>query len=134
MDKTFPILAFLTLLVLAGCGGEPAEEAAPEPEPVVPLTGEELARVQELKEENICAECHGENLDGSETGPSLQNVAQYWTEDALVKYIYNPEFYMVSHQEVRQRNSGYEADMPAFIDMPEEDRRLLARWVLQQGE
>ena len=130
------ILTLLTTMILgAGCGGSgPAEQAAPEPEPVVPLTAEEQDQVAILVEDNICTECHGENLEGTENGPALTGVATYWTENKLEKYIYNPEFFMVSHPEVKRRNAGYEVDMPSHLDLTEEQRRLLARWVLQQGE
>lgn len=135
MNKSFILLVMLTVLLAVGCGGsEPAPEPAPEPEPVVPLTAEELEQVAILVEDNICTECHGENLEGTEAGPSLAGVAEYWTEDLLVKYIYNPEFFVVSHPEVRRRNPGFEVHMPPYTDMSEADRRLLARWVLQQGE
>ncbi len=136
MKKSIIILTMLTaVLTFAACGGSgPAEEPAAEPEPVTPLTAEELQQVQVLVEDNICAECHGANLEGTETGPALINVGQYWTESKLEKYIYNPEFFMVSHPEIRRRNPGFEVDMPPYTDMPEEDRRLLARWVLLQGE
>ena len=136
MNKPLIILSMLiAVLSFAGCGGsEPVEEAAAEPDPIVPLTAEELEQVAILVEDNICVECHGENLEGTDTGPALTDVRQYWTEDLLVKYIYNPEFFMVSHPEVKRRNAGFDIDMPPYIDMPEEERRLLARWVLQQGE
>jgi cytochrome c551/c552 len=134
MRKTIIILTMLAAMILgAGCGDSaPVEE--PVAEPVVPLTAEELEQVQILVEENICTECHGENLEGTETGPALTGVGQFWTENKLEKYIYNPEFFMVSHPEVRRRNAGYEIDMPPYTDLAEADRRLLARWVLQQGE
>jgi len=128
------ILLFL-FAVMGACGGsEPVEQTAPEPEPVVPLTEAELEQVAVLVEDNICAECHGENLEGTENGPALTDIAPYWTENKLEKYIYNPEFFMVSHPEVKRRNTGYEVDMPSHLDLTEEQRRLLARWVLQQGE
>ncbi|MBD3868536.1 MAG: cytochrome c [Acidobacteria bacterium] len=136
MKKSIIILSMLiAVLSFAGCGGgEPVEEAAPEPEPVVPLTAEELEQVQVLVEDNICTECHGENLEGTETGPALAAVRQYWTKDLLIKYIYNPEFFMVSHPEVKRRNPGFDIDMPPYTDLSEDERRLLARWVLQQSE
>ena len=135
MKKPIILLTMLTLMtLLAGCGGSQPEVAAPLPEPVVPLTAEELEQVQVLVEQNICAECHGENREGSETGPSLLDVRAHWTEEQLAKYIYNPEFYMVSHPELRERNPGFGIDMPPYTDLPEEDRRLLARWALQPGE
>lgn len=129
-------LAFCTsVLLLAGCGAPAPEAPEPvSPEPVLELTAEELEQVQVLVEDNICTECHGQNLEGTDTGPALTAVRHYWTEDLLVKYIYNPEFFMVSHPEIKRRNAGFEIDMPPYTDLPEEERRLLARWVLQQSE
>ncbi len=125
----------IALLCLAGgCGSQPVEDAVTEPEPVAPLTAEEMERVQVLVEQSICAECHGENREGSETGPSLLHVGEHWTEERLAQYINNSELYMASHPEIRERNPGFTIDMPPYTDLPEEDRRLLVRWALQQSE
>lgn len=136
MKKPIILLTMLALMILpAGCGGsQPAEEAATEAKPVPPLTAEEVERVQVLVEENICAECHSENREGSETGPSLLHVGEHWTEERLAQYVNNPELYMASHPEMRERNPGFTIDMPPYTDLPEEDRRLLVRWALQQSE
>lgn len=137
MRHTIPFALLLAsmLFLFVGCGQPATDPPEPvEPSPVLELSAEELEQVQVLVEDNICTECHGENLEGTETGPALTAVRQYWTENLLIKYIYNPEFFMVSHPEVKRRNPGFDIDMPPYTDLSEDERRLLARWVLQQSE
>jgi cytochrome c551/c552 len=128
-------VVFASAMLSTGCSGpEPADETVAVQQPVSPLTAEEIDRVEALLKENICAECHGENLQGSETGPSLGEIREYWNEERLAEYLYHPQRYMVSHQKVQERSPGFEIDMPPYKDLSEEDRRLLARWVLEERE
>lgn len=124
------------LFLFPACSSSDGEAVIVDPPTAmaVMLTAEEVARAQVLFEENACVDCHGEDRRGSEAAPSLLGIRGYWTEDTLVKYFYNPEFYMVSDPTVLQRNPGYEITMPPFLDMTEKDRSVLARWVLQESE
>jgi cytochrome c551/c552 len=136
-NQTWAGLALLFLIVLFPACSSPAEEAPGQetsPPVLEPLTDAEATRAVALFEENACVDCHGEDRKGGEAAPSLFGIRAHWTEAKLVEYFYNPEFYMVSDPTVLARNPGYEITMPPFLDMSEEDRSLLARWVLQESE
>ncbi len=126
---------FVLTMLFLGCGspGEVVPQSPPPPA-FEPLTDDEAVRATALFEENTCVDCHVEDRKGSEAAPSLLGIRAHWTEAKLVKYFYNPEFYMVSDLTVLARNPGYEITMPPFLDMTEEDRSLLAKWVLQESE
>jgi cytochrome c551/c552 len=136
IQASLGVAIILLVVLFPGCGS-PGDEApgqetsAPALEP---LTDEETTRALTLFEENACVDCHGEDRKGSEAAPSLFGIRAHWTEAKLMKYFYNPEFYMVSDPTVLARNPGYEITMPPFLDMSEEDRSLLARWVLEESE
>ncbi|MCX6169841.1 MAG: cytochrome c [Ignavibacteriales bacterium] len=40
-----------------------------------------------------CISCHGENLKGTQLAPELVNLKQFWTRDALINYLRNPQSY-----------------------------------------
>ena len=40
-----------------------------------------------------CVSCHGEDLNGSQLAPALANLKQFWTRDALINYLRNPQSY-----------------------------------------
>ncbi len=40
-----------------------------------------------------CISCHGDNLQGSKLAPALVNLKQFWSRDALINYLRNPQSY-----------------------------------------
>lgn len=40
-----------------------------------------------------CISCHGENLEGSQLAPALVNIKKFWSRDALINYLRNPQSY-----------------------------------------
>lgn len=40
-----------------------------------------------------CTSCHGDNLEGSKLAPALVNIKKYWSRDALINYLRNPQSY-----------------------------------------
>ena len=41
-----------------------------------------------------CINCHGNELAGTEKGPSLVDIKKYWSRDQLINYIRNPNSFM----------------------------------------
>jgi|GEM_PF-2470096 len=135
---SLPMSLAVSLCFFAGCGssGEKATDpgTASSAPAQVPLTEAEAARAASLFQENGCVDCHGDDRLGGEDAPSLMGIRAHWTEKKLAKYIYNPEFYMVSNPAILKRNPGYDQAMPPFTHLSLEDRMILARWVLQESE
>ncbi len=40
-----------------------------------------------------CVSCHGEELKGSKLAPALADLKQFWSRDALINYLRNPQSY-----------------------------------------
>jgi mono/diheme cytochrome c family protein len=40
-----------------------------------------------------CISCHGDNLQGSKLAPALINIKKFWSRDALINYLRNPQSY-----------------------------------------
>jgi mono/diheme cytochrome c family protein len=120
-------LGFLTLFSI-GCGGNapPAGNAAEAP------AESDSLRAEALFEEQACNVCHGDGGAGIEgAGPALENLDDYWTEDLLEAYLRDPESFREAHPEFDQRrDETYELEMPAFEHLEQDERRLLARWLL----
>lgn len=125
MRRVEIMLAIVGLVLWIGCSRE--QPQAPPAEP----TEAEIARAMELYGQQACPECHAGNAEGSENGPVLRDLAPYWNVDRLVDYLGDPDGFRVANPDFDdRRDTVYELEMPAFDFVPEEDRRLLARWLL----
>lgn len=40
-----------------------------------------------------CISCHGDNLQGTKLAPALAGLKQFWSRDALINYLRNPQSY-----------------------------------------
>jgi len=54
-----------------------------------------------------CINCHGNELAGTEKGPSLVDIKKYWSRDQLINYLRNPNSFMSS-----ERFQDYKAKYP----------------------
>ncbi len=57
-----------------------------------------------------CITCHGVDLTGTNNGPSLKNVKQYWSRDNLINYLRNPAANMSG-----DRFDEYKKKFPNFL-------------------
>jgi mono/diheme cytochrome c family protein len=126
MRRVEVTLVIVGLLLFIGCAGESPEA------PLAKPTAAEIARAVELYGQQACPECHGGNAEGVEdTGPALRELAPYWDVDRLVAYLADPDGFRIANPDFEERrDTVYELEMPAFDFVPEEDRRLLASWLL----
>jgi mono/diheme cytochrome c family protein len=112
-------------VVLLGCGGGDDAPTVP------PLPAEEIAAAKAVFEAESCSMCHGDDARGSDLAPALADLGGFWDEDRLVRYLENPAAFIESNPAFDQRrDTVYEIEMPAYDHVPEDDRRLLARWLL----
>ncbi len=111
------LAAIAALGVIVGCGDRAAAEPA--------RSDEQISAALAVYEDQSCSLRHGEQAEGNDNGPALEDLEPYWDEYRLVTYLANPDF-------DRRRETKYELEMPEFGHVPEQDRRLLAQWLLSR--
>lgn len=80
---------------------------------------------------SFCVQCHGDDLNGTTTGPPLQNLARHWTEESLAEYLRDPSAAIEKNPRLQRLHDRYQTLMPTF-DMDEETRRGIARYLLDR--
>jgi mono/diheme cytochrome c family protein len=121
-----PIAGLLMLATLACGGGSDDPDART-------LTDPDVEAARATYEEESCAMCHGPDAEGTDLAPALQDLAGYWDEDRIVRYLENPAAFRDSNPSFdARRDEEYEMEMPAYDHVPESDRRVLARWLLSR--
>lgn len=78
---------------------------------------------------SLCVQCHGDNLQGTVTGPPLRDLDQHWSEAKLVVYLQDPRAYIETDERLQALRRKYKTEMPAFV-MNEQTRRAVARYLL----
>lgn len=125
----FPIVvAAVCGLTLIGCGAEEPGEA----QAANSLGEADESRAINLYQSEACTACHGEMAQGQEEiGPALLDLAPYWDVDRLMAYLEDPEAFRAANPDFEERRDvAFEIEMPAFDHLSEDQRRLLARWLL----
>ena len=70
-----------------------------------------------------------QGLEGA--GPALRDLAPYWDVDRLMAYLADPETFRAANPDFEDRREAvFELEMPAYDHLSEDQRRLLARWLL----
>jgi len=111
-----------------GCGGGPPSG----PSPDAALSEADESKALGLFQSEGCNACHGDLAEGIEgVGPPLRDLAPYWDADRLMAYLADPEGFRATNPDFEdRRDTVYELEMPAFDHLSEDQRRLLARWLL----
>lgn len=123
------LVGLAVVFLIVGCGdggGQVAPVAGEAPVAVDPVAA------AALYEEHSCGMCHGDAREGTEVGPALVDLAGYWDEDRMVRYLEDPTAYRESDASFQADRTQYDTDMPAFDYVSEDDRRTLARWLLSR--
>ncbi len=119
------LAAIAALGVIVGCGDRAAAEPA--------MSDEQIPAALAIYEDQSCSLCHGEQAEGNDNGPALKDLEPYWNEYRLVAYLTDPEGFRAANPDFdRRRDTKYELEMPEFGDVPEQDLRLLAQWLLSR--
>lgn len=113
-------LSALILLVVPACGRTDTQILGVPP-------SEGLALYQKAR----CDTCHGEAGAGlPRVGPELRGIAANWTREELAAYMLDPAPFRSSKPHLKQLSSGYFAHMRPFPELAEEERLVLADWLL----
>ena len=117
------VIVAIVIAIVVGCSqGEDEYQ-----QDVVDLTGEppEMAYVA-LK----CAKCHGAELEGQRTAPTLKNIGKRWTEDELITYLRNPPAVVAVTPRLAYMAERYPIGMPAYPHTDEQVLRDLMGYLL----
>jgi len=128
---TVPVgLALLAVLAFAACTGG-AEDGSTAPAAV---SEAEASRALQLFQEEGCNGCHGDLAEGIEgSGPALRDLAPYWDVERLKAYLFDPEGFREANPDFEDRRSEeYPLEMPPFDHLDEQQRELLARWLMSR--
>ena len=122
------IVPFLLMLaVVSSCGESSDESESAEPE----ISAETIAVGKAIFEDWACADCHGNNGEGSEDAPPLTALAANWTLETLAQYVSDPATFVEKDARLQKMSESYpDTDMPAYDVFPAEERRALAAYLL----
>ncbi len=76
-----------------------------------------------------CFQCHGDNLRGTEKGPSLYGIQKYWSRDKLINYFRNPTSY-ASAERFEEYKKKYKEFMPSFEEVDPKNLGKIADYIL----
>lgn len=124
--RTLGIAVIGTVFALVlGCGSDEDEFT----QHAVDLTGQppEVVYVA-LK----CASCHGADLEGQRTAPTLTGLTKRWSEDDLIGYLRDPRAVQAATPRLAYMAEKYPIEMPAYAHTDEQVLRGLISWILAQ--
>jgi hypothetical protein len=80
-----------------------------------------------------CVNCHGADLAGTNSGPSLRGLKEFWgSRDALINYLRNPNSFMDSDRFKAYRSKYSSGIMPSFGNKNVKDLGKIADYLLTQ--
>ena len=77
-----------------------------------------------------CVSCHGDNLQGSKLAPQLVNLKQFWTRDALINYLRNPQSYSRDVRFDDYRAKYKNVIMPSYGNIDVKELGKMAEYLL----
>jgi len=78
-----------------------------------------------------CINCHGNELAGTEKGPSLAEVKKYWSRDQLINYLRNPNSFMSSERFQDYKAKYPNVIMPSYTNIDVKDLGKIAEYLLE---
>jgi len=129
-------------------GDEGGEEAGPEDEDQQPETGDESgednggeeAEPPRQPDPSIdaaaiyriarCGQCHGDEFEGTQSGPPLLNMGDYWNADDLALFLRSPMTYVEGNQRLINMGRNYPVIMPP-THRNDEELFALAWWLIE---
>lgn len=131
------VAAFLGLFILLFL----LQRATKQQEPHAPRMGMNPMPQSNLSSENLsgkdlmarigCLTCHGTNLAGTNQGPSLIGVKEYWTRDQLINYLRNPSSFMSGKRFKEYKEKYPNVIMPSYNNIDVKELGRIAEYLLQ---
>lgn len=90
----------------------------------VELTGAELFK------NNGCVNCHGTDLHGTSSGPSLVAAKEFWKRTELINYLRNPASFGDTERIQKYKHKYSRITMPSFNNLDVKDLGKIADYVL----
>jgi len=79
---------------------------------------------------NGCTSCHGQELNGSNLGPSLTGLKEFWTSrESLINYLRNPNSFM-DKDRFKDYRQKFNSVMPSFNNLDVKDLGKIADYLL----
>jgi mono/diheme cytochrome c family protein len=77
-----------------------------------------------------CISCHGDNLKGTKLAPELVNLKQFWSRDALINYLRNPQSYSRDIRFDDYRAKYKNVIMPSYGNIDVKELGKIAEYLL----
>jgi len=77
-----------------------------------------------------CANCHGEDRQGTKLGPSLRPLSSEWTRERLAEYLADPRAMVAGDARLAELDRAFSADMGRYDNLSHDERLVLAGWLL----
>ncbi len=92
-------------------------------------SGAEIYRLQN------CANCHGEEREGTRRGPPLAGLSANWSAERLAEYLADPPAMVANDARLAAYDEQYgSSDMGRYDNLDLALRSTLAAWLLAEGE
>lgn len=96
------------------------------------LTGNKTANPEDLYTTWGCATCHGTNLEGTEKGPKLTGLSEYWSKEELVTYMKNTAAYMDNKRMTQFQSQYKQYIMPSYDTLNVKELHVLVDYLIKQ--
>ena len=130
------VSAFLVLFILLFILGRLTKEEKVERQfsNQISNTGTEQNTAELTAEQLIkdfgCVNCHGADLGGTQMGPSLKELSEYWSKESLITYLRNPMTYMDKERFKDYRKKYPGQIMPGYGEKNIKDLGKIAEYLL----
>lgn len=131
------VSAFLVLFILLFILGRLTKEEKVERQfsNQISNTGTEQNTAELTAEQLIkdfgCVNCHGTDLAGTQMGPSLKELSEFWSKESLIAYLRNPMAYMDKDRFKDYRKKYPGQIMPGYGEKNIKDLGKIAEYLLE---
>ena len=90
----------------------------------------ENADGQTLTKQLGCISCHGDNLQGTQMAPAIENISKNWTRDGLINYLRKPSSYSGGARFDEYREKYKSTMMPSYGNRDVKELGRIAEFLL----
>ena len=123
------LFLFVALLVLSKLTSKNDDETNNNIDEYNPTQTESMSDAESLISKNKCMTCHGSNLEGTASAPSLQKVSEVWNREDLIKYLKNPGTFS-NDPRISKFKGTYRLGMPPVDKLNDEELNILVNHLL----